>query len=224
MTTPFAALLFDCDGVLVDSEPITHRVLQHSLHDLGWPLTLAECEYHFMGRAIKDQRAKIAQETGVVIDDAWLQAFRARRDEALDRELQAIEHAVEVVKGLHVHYPERLACVSGADRGKVEMQLHRVGLWSCFEGRIFSGHEVAQTKPAPDVYLAALQALGQEPEDCVAIEDTPSGVQSAHSAGLPVWAYLAGGLEHGVCTVANLRAAGAQKVFGSMAEITGWCR
>ena len=128
MTTPFAALLFDCDGVLVDSEPITHRVLQHSLHDLGWQLTLADCEYHFMGRAIQDQSAKIAQETGVVIDHAWLQAFRARRDEALLRELQAIEHAVEVVKGLHAHYPERLACVSGADRGKVGLQGVRDGV------------------------------------------------------------------------------------------------
>lgn len=221
--TRFAALLFDCDGVLVDSEPITHRVLQRRLHDLGWALSLAECEHHFLGRAVKDQSALIAQETGREIDEAWLVDFRRSRDEALARDLVAIEHAAHVVKTLSAHYQHNMACVSGADRGKVEMQLKHVGLWAYFEGRIFSGHEVAKTKPAPDVYLAALSALGQSAKACVAIEDTPSGVKSASLAGLPVWAYLANGQEHGVCTHANLIAAGAQKVFGSMAELTGWC-
>ena len=221
--TAFAALFFDCDGVLVDSEPITHRVLQRCLRELGWDLSLTECEFLFMGRAVKDQKARIAQETGVEIGQAWLQDFRHHRDEALRSELQAIEHACDVVKTLHAHYPNRLACVSGADRGKVEMQLDLVGLTACFEGRIFSGHEVAETKPAPDVYWAALQALEVPAQQCVAIEDTPSGVQAASSAGLAVWAYLARGQEHGVCTVENLRAAGAQKVFGSMAEVTAWC-
>lgn len=221
--TRFAALLFDCDGVLVDSEPITHRVLQSSLKDLGWDLSVAECERLFMGRAVKDQRARIALETGREIDEAWLVEFRRARDEALLKELVAIEHAPQVVKTLQLHYQQNMACVSGADRGKVEMQLKHVGLWDYFEGRIFSGHEVAKTKPAPDVYLAALKALAQPCSDCLAIEDTPSGVQSAKAAGLTVWAYLARGEEHGVCTKDNLLAAGAHRVFESMADLTRWC-
>jgi HAD superfamily hydrolase (TIGR01509 family) len=219
----FAALLFDCDGVLVDSEPITHRVLQHALSDLGWALSLEECELHFMGRAVKDQRELIWRETGRHIDEAWLTDFRLARDEALKRELRAIEHAPEVVKELNVHYEHRMACVSGADRGKVEMQLKQVGLWDYFEGRIFSGHEVPNTKPAPDVYLAALSCLEQNPQQCLAIEDTPSGVRSASLAGLTVWAFLKDGLEHGVCTADQLERAGAQRVLGSLAELRSGC-
>ena len=214
----FEAILFDCDGVLVDSEPITNRVLARRLGDLGWHMTVEECMGTFVGKAVKDEVDQIAARTGVRVDDAWLVAFRAERDAALAVELQAIDGALSAVSQLHAAWGGRIACASGADRNKINLMLQRVGLWTYFDGRIFSGHETPRSKPAPDVYLAAAAALGVDPRQCLVIEDTPTGVTAGVAAGATVWGYSPPGIGgHG--SPDSLRAAGAVRVFEQMGDL-----
>ena len=114
---------------------------------------------------------------------------------------------------MHAHHGGRIACASGADRHKVELQLDKVGLSPYFAGRIFSGHEMPRTKPAPDVYLAAAAALQADPARCAVVEDTVTGVTAGVAAGATVFAYAP---QEGA---EALRAAGAVQVFASMAEL-----
>jgi len=223
---PFDAVLFDCDGVLVDSEPITNRVLTEMLGELGWHLSVEETMRIFVGKAVKDEASLIEARTGFAITTDWLMQFRARRNAALDDELQAIAGAGAVVRSLHETLDGRIAVASGADRVKVELQLAKAGMLDCFEGRIFSGHEMPRSKPFPDVYLAAAAALGVDPQRCAVIEDTVTGATAGVAAGATVFGYCPTHLGHSSATA--LHGAGAVHVFREMAELpallAGWVK
>ena len=214
---PFSAVLFDCDGVLVDSEPITNRVLAEMLGELGWQITTEESMNTFTGKAVKDEAALIEQKTGFRITDDWLKTFRARRNEALERDLVAIPRAPEAIREIHARLDGRIACASGADRHKVELQLAKVGLLEYFEGRIFSGHEMPRSKPHPDVYLAAAKALEVEPGRCAIVEDTVTGAMAGVAAGAKVFGYSTG--ESGHSGPGPLLSVGAVRVFSDMSEL-----
>ncbi|MFT4191509.1 MAG: HAD family phosphatase [Comamonas sp.] len=209
----FDAVLFDCDGVLVDSEPITNGVLRDMLEEEGWTLSAEECMRIFVGKAVKDEADRIQRYTGKPVTEAWLAAFRERRNQQLEARLTAIDHIHGAVAALHQSFAGRIACASGADRYKVEMQLRKVDLHAYFAGRIFSGHEMPRTKPAPDVYLAAAAALDADPRRCVVVEDTVTGITAGVAAGATVLAYAPHGGD------AALIEAGASQVFRSMAEL-----
>jgi HAD superfamily hydrolase (TIGR01509 family) len=213
----FDAVLFDCDGVLVDSEPITNGVLRDMLGELGWKLTQAECMRIFIGKALKDERALIEAHTGQPLTEAWLVRFRERRNESLMRNVQPIAGAVQAAAALHRHLAGRIACASGADRFKVELQLAKCGLMPFFEGRVFSGHEMPRSKPAPDVYLAAAAALGVAPQRCAVVEDTVTGVAAGVAAGATVFGYSPP--EAGHSAPQALREAGASEIFVDMARL-----
>ena len=217
----FKAVLFDCDGVLVDSEPITLGVLTKCLNASGWAISFDECITHFLGRAVKDQSHLFKKMTGKELTDDWLTSFRFDRDQALSRELTAINGIHEAVSFMHGHFQSKIACASGADRVKIELQLTKVNLIEWFEGRIFSGHEMPKTKPAPDVYLAAAAHLQVEPKDCLVIEDTPTGVTAGVAAGATVWAYLPL-LNSQKISEIELLNAGAKKIFRNMHELPGF--
>jgi HAD superfamily hydrolase (TIGR01509 family) len=212
----FEAILFDCDGVLVDSEPITNGVLRDMLEEGGWLLSPEECMRVFVGKAVRDERLLIEAKTGQPLTEDWMAEFYDRRNRELQARLQAIAGAHEAVAAAHAHVAERIACASGADRFKVEMQLAQVGLMDYFEGRIFSGHEMPRSKPAPDVYLAAAAHLGAAGTRCLVIEDTTTGVTAGVAAGATVWAY---------CPLpeqgAALHQAGASRLFVHMADLPG---
>ena len=213
-TVSFEAVLFDCDGVLVDSEPITQGVLRDMLEEAGWAMTHEECMRTFVGKMVRQERALIEARTGQPLTDDWMAAFYQRRNQRLQAELQAIEGALAAVAAAYAHAGGRIACASGADRHKVEFQLDMAGLRPYFENRVFSGHEMPRSKPAPDVYLAAAAHLNAAPARCLVIEDTPTGVTAGVAAGAEVWAY---------CPLPEagerLRAAGAARLFGHMDEI-----
>jgi len=211
------AVLFDCDGVLVDSEPLTNGVLRDMLEEMGWRMTAEECMRQFVGKAVRDERAAIEHHTGQPLTEAWMAAFYARRNVALEQHLVAIPGAVGAVAAVHARLQGRIACASGADRFKVEMQLTKVGLMPYFEGRVFSGHEMPRSKPAPDVYLAAASALGVAPARCLVVEDTVTGVTAGVAAGATVVGYSPSPIGHG--SPEALRAAGAQHVMADMAEL-----
>ncbi|MDM0012278.1 HAD family phosphatase [Variovorax sp. J22P168] len=216
-TFPFDAVLFDCDGVLVDSEPITNRVLAEMLGELGWALSTEESMRLFTGKAVKDEAALIESKTGFAITPEWLHGFRGRRNEALERDLVAIPNAATAVRALHAALGGRIACASGADRFKVELQLAKIGILDCFEGRIFSGHETPRSKPFPDVYLAAAAALGVDPARCAVIEDTVTGARAGVAAGATVFGYSPADLGHSGPD--ELRAVGVADVFTDMAGL-----
>ena len=218
----FDAVLFDCDGVLVDSEPITIGVLRDMLEELGWPLTQDECMRLFIGKAVKDERAIIETRTGRPLTDEWLAQFRQRRNEGLERHLRPIEGAAEAVAAAHAACGGRIACASGADRFKVELQLAKCGLMRWFDGRIFSGHEMPRSKPAPDVYLAAAAALGVDPRRCAVVEDTVTGATAGVAAGATVFGYSPP--EAGHDAPAALRKAGAVAIFTRMQDLPALLR
>ena len=207
----FEAILFDCDGVLVDSEAITCGVLRDMFEAQGWRMTLAECMQRFVGHTVKSQRNVIEAHTGVPLTDAWLEQFYALRNERLTQDITAIEGVHEAVAHLHDHCQGRIAVASGADRFKVEMMLKQVGLIDFFKGRIFSGHEMPRSKPHPDVYLAAAAHLQIDPARCLVIEDTTVGITAGVAAGATVWAYAPPGAD-----AHALRQAGAVQVFEHM--------
>jgi HAD superfamily hydrolase (TIGR01509 family) len=186
MTVKFEAVLFDCDGVLVDSEPITNGVLRQMLNEAGWALSQAECMDIFIGKAVRDERARIERETGQPLTEDWMRAFYARRDQRLRAELRAMDGALPAVAAAHAHTAGRIACASGADRPKVVMQIGMAGMAPYFEDRIFSGHDMPRSKPAPDVYLAAAAHLGADPTRCLVIEDTATRARAGLDAGAPV--------------------------------------
>jgi len=186
---PFDAVLFDCDGVLVDSERITNTVLRTMLHELGWQVSEADCFRLFVGRALRDEAALISAHTGFTVTDEWLDDFRKRRNDALMLDLLPIPGAVAAAREVDRRYHGKVACASGADRHKVELQLAKVGLGAVFAGKIFSGMETPRSKPAPDVYLAAAAALGVDPARTAVVEDTPTGVRAGVAAGATVFGY-----------------------------------
>ena len=211
------AVLFDCDGVLVDSEPITNGVLRDMLEEQGWALGSAECMRLFVGKAVIDQAALIELNTGKPLTDVWMASFRQRRNTALELHLKPIANIHPAVSQLHTHFGGCIACASGADRFKVELQLRKTGLMPFFEGRIFSGHEMPRSKPAPDVYLAAAAALGVQPEHCLVVEDSVTGVMAGVAAGAIVIGYSPPALGHDAPSA--LLDAGARHIVTDMADL-----
>jgi len=213
----FDCVIFDCDGVLVDSEPIVHRVLNRVLNELGIDITLEESMKWFLGRAVRDELGNIEARLGKPLPRNFLSEWFVRRDAALIEELEAVPHirqAIEAIKarGLPV-------CVaSGADRVKVKLQLKHtdlIGLFTDDDARehIFSATEVEHSKPAPDVYLLAARTMGVDPARCAVVEDSPTGATEGVAAGMTVFGYTAR-------TDADaLRAVGVRVTFDDMRDL-----
>lgn len=213
----FDAVLFDCDGVLVDSEGITNGVLRDMLEELGWRMTREECMRVFVGKAVKDEAALIEARTGQPLTEDWLARFRERRNQGLMHGVQAVRNAVPTVAALHARFEGRIAVCSGADRFKVELQLHKCGLMPYFGGRIFSGHELPRSKPAPDVYLAAMAQLAVAAERCAVVEDTVTGATAGVAAGATVFGYSPA--EAGHDAPAALLQVGAHRIVSDLSEL-----
>ena len=207
----FEAVLFDCDGVLVDSEAITCGALRDMLDENGWRLSLAKYMAHFVGHTVRSRANLIESHTGKPLTDAFMDEFYRRRNIRLENEITAIDGIHDAVRHVYERCEGRIAVASGADRYKVEMMLQRVGLAQFFEGRIFSGHEMPRSKPFPDVYLAAAAHLKVDPASCLVVEDTSVGITAGVAAGATVWAYAPP-----LAPTDVLTQAGASRVFSHM--------
>lgn len=216
---PFDAVLFDCDGVLVDSEPLVARVLSEMLTERGWPLTPAQAGEVFLGQSVAHLAGLIEERTGKPFTQEWLEAFRQQRNRALEQDLQAIHGAPQAVRAIATASGGRIACASGADLHKVKLQLDKVGLLDVFGANVFSGQDLPRTKPHPDVYLAAAAALGVDPTRCAVIEDTVTGATAGVAAGATVFGFSEGGPHHS--TPEALRAVGARVIFQRMEDLPG---
>jgi HAD superfamily hydrolase (TIGR01509 family) len=206
------AVIFDCDGVLVDSEPITNRVLTTMLNELGLGFDLAQTMRTFMGRALRDELAIIEALTGRPLPPDWYAGFARRRDEALAHEVKAVA-GIETVLDALDRAARPYAVASGADRAKMRLTLGTTGLLRRFEtigSRLFGADMVERAKPAPDVYRLAARSLGVDPTRCAVVEDTPTGTTAGVAAGSRVLGFCA----H--TDPRALLAAGAVAVFDDM--------
>ncbi len=206
-------IIFDCDGVLVDSEPIANRVMAEAVTALGWPLTTEDCIVRFKGHHFDTVVAVIEDRLGRPVPGDWVPNLRVATGTAFERELQLV---AGVVKVLDVVAASGTAyCVaSQGPLEKMAVSLGVTGLRARFEGRIFSAYQVERGKPHPDLFLFAAETLGFAPPRCLVIEDSPLGVTAARAAGMSVLGFAPAG------DGADLAAAGA-RLFRDMAELPG---
>lgn len=182
-------VIFDCDGVLVDSERLAVRVEAEVLKELGWPLTEEDVVARFVGRSQSYMHAEIERELGHAID--WDTTFGPRHRAAFESELTAVDGVADVVG--HLRGSGVPICVaSSSTHQSIEFKLRRTGLWDAFEGAVYSVEDVANGKPAPDVFLHAAREQGVATHACVVVEDSESGVAAGIAAGMGVFAYGGG--------------------------------
>jgi HAD superfamily hydrolase (TIGR01509 family) len=187
---PFELVIFDCDGVLVDSERLAVRVESEYLTELGWPLSQDEVVERFMGRTDQYMHEAIEAQLGDRLPAGWKEQFQRRYREAYAAELVPVDGITEALDQITVP-----TCVaSGGSHDKLRFTLGHTGLYERFEGRIFSGYEVANGKPAPDLFLHAAARMGAGPARCAVIEDSVYGVRAARAAGMRAFGYAGGRL------------------------------
>ncbi len=209
MSRAYELVIFDCDGVVVDSEPIGNRVFRAFLAELGIAMSEREVYENFLGRALADSLAIVERRLGRRLPDAIVAQYRATRDRTLREEVQAIAGVERIVRQLRVPY-----CIaSSGDHDKMRATLGATGLLPLFEGRVFSATDVARAKPAPDVYLHAAERMGFEPASAVVIEDTVPGVTAARAAGMTVVGFAP------LTPAAALTAAGATVTATHMRDV-----
>ena len=191
MTRP-SLVIFDCDGVLVDTERLTVGVEARVLTDLGWEMTADEVVRRWMGRTSKWQLDDLEARLGPERAQEFERRTTGELEAVFDRELTAVKGVPELVD--KVHAAGLMTCV--ASSGTHERMRHTLGvtgLYDAFAGRIFSASEVEHGKPAPDLFLHAAAETGVEPAECAVVEDSVYGVQAGVAAGMTVYGF-AGGL------------------------------
>jgi HAD superfamily hydrolase (TIGR01509 family) len=197
-------VIFDCDGVLVDSEPIVSRVLADRMRHLGIQITDQECTRAFAGLDQAAAARLIADRLGGAVPPGWFEALTVAVDAALRAQVTPVPGIVPVLQQLRVPF-----CVASNGRHeKVALTLGACGLATYFEGRIFTAAEVTRGKPAPDLFLLAAFRMGVPPSRCVVVEDSESGVVAARAAGMHVLRYAPDG-----------STSGSVRAFRSMAEL-----
>lgn len=208
-------VIFDCDGVLVDTEPLSNAMLAEALEPLGLSLSISETRRAFVGLSWADVVTKIETMTGAPVPEGWLENVMAREHEAFRRELRPVPGVRGVLEMLVRQ--ERAFCVaSSGSVEKMRLTLGVTGLLPLLEGVLFSAHMVERGKPHPDLFLHAADGMGHGPETCAVIEDSVPGVTGALAAGMRVFAY-AGDPE----TDDEALSAAGGEVFTSMGELPG---
>jgi HAD superfamily hydrolase (TIGR01509 family) len=210
----FEAILFDCDGVLVDSETITNQVICDTLNAYGAKVDIEQTMAAFLGRSLRESADVVAMLTGKTPPESFFTDFLRARDAALAARVEAVPGIAAVVAALQT-LGKPFAVASGADVHKMGITLGRSQLLQAFQGRMFGSDHVAHSKPAPDVYLFAAKALGVDSSRCAVVEDSPTGVRAGVAAGATVFAYS--GAVHGDANA--LLEAGATAVFNDMAAL-----
>jgi HAD superfamily hydrolase (TIGR01509 family) len=185
---PFDLVIFDCDGVLVDSEVISTHTLLDTLASNGLGVDIDYVRKTYLGRSMSVVKADYLRLTGRDLVGPFEADFLARLFEAYRRELSAMSGVKELIGSLAI--PFCMATSSSTERATLSLQL--TGLLPCFEGKIFCASMVARGKPAPDLFLHAAQAMGGLPAQTLVIEDSEVGVLAAQNAAMTVWRFVGG--------------------------------
>jgi HAD superfamily hydrolase (TIGR01509 family) len=180
-------VIFDCDGVLVDSEPISNRVLAELLTEIGMPSTVEGCMRDYMGRSWADCVALIEARLGRPAPPDFGETWRARRNAALEAEVVAVAGVEAALDAIDAE----ICVASSGSPEKIRLTLGKTGLLDRFDGRVFSATQVEGGKPAPDLFLYAAMAMGTAPGDCVVVEDAAIGIAAARAAGMRALGFAA---------------------------------
>lgn len=208
----FELVLFDMDGVLVDSERIANRILHEDLRAAGVDLTLEESTRSFVGRKAGWTVANVRERWGVVLPPDFEKRLRERTLAAYDGELKAVDGIEAALDTIGRPY----CLASSSDPTRIEKSLSLCGLADRFAGRTFSATQVKNGKPAPDLFLFAAERMGAAPRHCAVVEDTLVGLEAARAAGMAAFAYAGAG--H---TARDALVATGATVFDRMAELPG---
>ncbi|GAA0451843.1 HAD family hydrolase [Streptomyces sp. NPDC046215] len=204
-------VIFDNDGVLVDSEPIANRILATYLSELGHPTSFDDSLRDYMGAAVHHVHDVVLERTGQQLPVDFDDTLHARTFAAFEQELQPIKGALEVLELLVAEGVSYCVASSGTHE-RIRVAHRRTGLDEWFEDEwIFSSADVGRGKPAPDLFLHAARSMGVEPSRCVVIEDSPRGVEAAKAAGMDVYALTS--------MTPGDKLAGATGLFGDMGEL-----
>ena len=205
----FDLVIFDCDGVLVDSELITNRIFARMLNEMGIPVSLEDMFEQFVGRSMPQCLEMTAGLLGRPVPDEFEREYHARAAAALKLELKPVPGIEQVLATMDIPY-----CVaSSGTHEKMNTTLGVTGLLPKFQGKMYSVTEVAESKPAPDVFLYAAKQSGVDASACAVIEDTPTGVRAGVAAGMTVFGYCA------LTPQQRLIAAGAHYTFKYMRDL-----
>lgn len=210
----FDLVIFDCDGVLVDSESLSCVVHADVLTAHGYPITSDQVHARFLGRSAREARAEVEAELGRVLPDAYTVQLKATIDQVFGDQLQPIPHIAETLAQLTLP-----VCVaSSGTPTRIRSSLTTTGLLDRFGSHLFSALQVDRGKPAPDLFLFAAAQMQATPSRCVVIEDSVPGVTAAVAAGMTVFGFHGGSHCH-AATVESLQAAGASLVFDDMRQL-----
>jgi HAD superfamily hydrolase (TIGR01509 family) len=199
-------VIFDCDGVVVDSEPIALDVLKRHIEDQGVAVDATDLAARTLGRGAGEVHAEIRRTWGVRLDEADVVRLQERLLECFRAELTPIagvERLLDRLAALGIAH----CLASSSSPRRLDVALTSTGLAERFAGRVFSASMVAHGKPAPDLFLHAARTMGVAPSECLVIEDSAVGVEAAHRAGMTVIAFLGGGHAVGADYEARMRAA-----------------
>jgi HAD superfamily hydrolase (TIGR01509 family) len=211
----FDLIIFDCDGVLVDSEVISCRAHADTLTQHGYPITPEQVLHRFLGVSDREARLSIENETGRELPDEFEAQVKAATLRFYD-DLKPIAHVAEAIRAIAL---PRCVASSGTPE-KIRHGLSSAGLYDLFAPDIFSATQVERGKPAPDLFLFAAERMKIQPARCLVIEDSVPGVTGARAAGMTVLGFH-GGSHCGADHAGTLRAAGAAETFGDMRQLPG---
>lgn len=206
-------LIFDCDGVLVDSEVLSCRIDAEILTEIGLPYTAEEIARQFVGVSMKDMISRLEAKHGRRLPDDFSDRLNRTLFARFETDLKPVEGVREAILSL----PFRRCVASSSVHERIALSLRVTGLADLFD-HVFSSVEVPRGKPAPDLFLHAASRMGAASEECLVIEDSPAGVQAARAAGMRVIGFTGGG-HCGPDHADRLRQAGAPLVIGRMAEL-----
>ena len=205
----FDLVIFDCDGVVVDSERLVFEVFGSFIRSLGVSLTDEETREQFLGRTLGECMAIVERLRGSPAPAGALERYTAERDRVLREQVQAVEGIREVLETLTIPYC--IASSGGYD--KMRITLGATKLMPFFAGRLFSAAEVPRGKPAPDIFLFAAQRMGAIPERTAVVEDSVNGVLAGCAAGMTVLGFV------DLTPASKLIEAGASRTFTRMSEL-----
>ena len=207
-------VIFDCDGVLVDSEPLANTCFARALRREGLDWTVEETMRRLMGRSMKSCVEIVEGELGRALPDDFVDRLQADTMQAFrDAPLKTVPGVVEAIDAIEAAGIATCVASSGS-LDKMRVTLGITGLWARFEGRIFSASQVPRGKPFPDLFLHAAIEMNEQPFDCAVVEDSLPGVQAARAAGMRALAYV--GATHS--DAAALQAAGG-RTFDHMSSL-----
>lgn len=208
-------VIFDCDGVLVDSEPIAMAVLLETIRAQGLEIDPAQGYELFLGRSLASVGQMLVEDFGVKLDPLALEEMRQRLYERFRAELKPTPRTPEVLAALAVPF-----CVASSSQPeRVELSLRLTGLWDHFDGKLFSATMVSHGKPAPDLFLLAAERMGYDPANSLVVEDSAAGIRAAQAARMRVAGYTGGGHARNTEHEARLRALDPDWIIGDMREL-----